>query len=49
MAREITLDGQRALLLVLPGGEIGQFRLLAVGPECGPGNPATLSDATFGG
>lgn len=48
-AREITLDGQRALLLVLPGGEIGQFRLLAVGPECGPGNPATLSDATFGG
>ncbi|WP_433870716.1 hypothetical protein [Saccharopolyspora sp. CA-218241] len=48
-AREITLDGRPAQLLVLPTGQIGQFRLLAVGPDCGPDNPATLSDTTFGG
>ncbi|MGP4018630.1 hypothetical protein [Saccharopolyspora sp. 5N708] len=47
-AREITLNGRPAQLLILPGG-LGQFRLLAVGPECGPGNPATISDSTFGG
>jgi hypothetical protein len=48
-AREITFNGRPAQLLVLPGGGIGKFRLLAVGSECGPGNPATISDATFGG
>ncbi|MCI2423586.1 hypothetical protein MOQ72_39895 [Saccharopolyspora sp. K220] len=48
-AREITLNGRPAQLLVLPGGGLGKFRLLAVGPECGPGNPATISDSTFGG
>ncbi|MBB5154309.1 hypothetical protein [Saccharopolyspora phatthalungensis] len=48
-ARAITLDGQPAQLLILPGGGLGKFRLLAVGPECGPGNPAKISDATFGG
>lgn len=48
-AREITLDGEPAQLFVLSTGRIGEFRLLAVGPGCGPGNPATLSDTTFGG
>lgn len=48
-AREITLNGKPAQLLVLQGGAIGKFRLLAVGPECGPGNPAKISDSTFGG
>ncbi|MFC7342547.1 hypothetical protein [Saccharopolyspora griseoalba] len=48
-AKEVTLDGQRAQLLILPGGGLGQFRLLAVGPGCGAGNPATISDGTFGG
>ncbi len=48
-AREITVDGRPAQLLVLPTGEIGRFRLLAVGPRCGPGNPATISDTTVGG
>ncbi|MGI8309211.1 hypothetical protein [Saccharopolyspora hattusasensis] len=48
-AREITLNGKPAQLLVLQGGAIGKFRLLAVGPECGPGNPAKVSDSTFGG
>ncbi|WP_207920375.1 hypothetical protein [Saccharopolyspora aridisoli] len=48
-AREITLNGRLAQLLVLPGGGLGKFRLLAVGTDCGPGNPSTVSDSTFGG
>lgn len=48
-AREITLDGQPGQLLILPGGGIGKFRLLAVGPDCGKGHPSTISDSTFGG
>ncbi|SFS85159.1 hypothetical protein [Saccharopolyspora flava] len=48
-AREITLNGKPAQLLVLPGGGLGKFRLLAVGPDCGSGNPSTISDSTFGG
>lgn len=48
-AREITLNGRPAQLLILPGGGLGKFRLLAVGADCGPGNPSTVSDSTFGG
>lgn len=48
-ARSVTLDGTPAQLLILPAGTIGQFRLLTVGVDCGPGNPATISDTTFGG
>ena len=48
-AKEVTLNGQRAQLLILPAGGLGEFRLLTVGPECGSGNPATISDSTFGG
>jgi negative regulator of sigma E activity len=48
-AKEVTLNGQRAQLLILPAGGIGEFRLLTVGPACGAGNPATISDGTFGG
>lgn len=48
-ARSVTLDGTPAQLLILPSGTIGQFRLLTVGVDCGPGNPATISDTTFGG
>ncbi|QGK71898.1 hypothetical protein GIY23_22470 [Allosaccharopolyspora coralli] len=47
-ARSVTLDGTPAQLLILPAGAIGQFRLLTVGVDCGPGNPATISDTTFG-
>jgi len=48
-AREVTINGEPARLLVLPGGGLGRFRLLVVGPDCGPGNPATISDSTLGG
>jgi hypothetical protein len=47
-AREVTLNGRPAQLLILSAGTIGRFRLLAVDPSCGPGNPATVSDSAFG-
>jgi hypothetical protein len=48
-AREVTLDGRPAQLMILPTTTIDRFRLIVVGPDCGPGNPATISDNTFGG
>lgn len=48
-ARTVTLDGRTAQMFVLPTGSIGRFRVLVVGVDCGPGNPATVSDSTFGG
>lgn len=47
-AREITVNGRPAQLFVLPTGDIGKFRLLAVGTGCGTGNPATISNTTVG-
>ena len=47
-AREVTLDGRPGVLLVLPTGEIARFRLLVVGPGCGPGNPSLLADDIVG-
>jgi len=43
-AREVTLDGRRGVLLVLPTTQTTQFRLLVVGPNCAPGNPAQLAN-----
>lgn len=48
-ARAVTLDGRPAQMLILSTGTIGRFRVLVVGLDCGPGNPATVSDSTFGG
>ncbi|MFR9730585.1 hypothetical protein ACL03H_15280 [Saccharopolyspora sp. MS10] len=48
-AREVTIDGAPARALILPGGGIGKFRVLVVGQDCGPGQPATISDSTLGG
>jgi len=47
-ALEITLDGRRGVLIVLPAGRIAQFRLLVVGLDCGPGNPSQLADTVVG-
>lgn len=44
--RQVRIDGTRGVLFVLTTGEKGQFRLLAVGGDCGPGNPAKLGDKT---
>jgi hypothetical protein len=43
-AREVTLNGRRGVILVLPTTQSTQFRLLVVGPDCGPGNPARIAD-----
>ncbi len=43
-ARQVTLDGRRGVILVLPTTQAAQFRLLVVDPACGPGNPARITD-----
>ncbi len=43
-AREVTLDSRHGVLLVLPTTRPDQFRLLVVGPDCAPGNPAQIAD-----
>ncbi|MFN2494885.1 MAG: hypothetical protein ABR608_03110 [Pseudonocardiaceae bacterium] len=48
-AREVTLDGRPGILLVLTTGQLGEFRLLVVGPDCGPGNPAQLANSVVSG
>jgi hypothetical protein len=47
-AMEITVDGSRGVLLVLPTGQIGRFRLLVVGDDCAPGTPSLLADHLIG-
>lgn len=47
-AREVTIDGRRGVLLVLPTGRIAQFRLLVVGPDCGAGTPSLIADTVVG-
>jgi hypothetical protein len=44
-AHPVTVDGKPGTLLVFVHGA-GEFRLVAVGPDCGPGNPAKLADKT---
>lgn len=47
--RQVLLDGQPGVLLVLPTGVVGRFRLVVVVPECGTaeGGPI-LADAVVG-
>ncbi|ONI72826.1 hypothetical protein ALI144C_43285 [Actinosynnema sp. ALI-1.44] len=45
-ARQVTVDGKQGTLFVLASTPVGTFRLLAVGPDCGPGTPATLANKT---
>ncbi|MET0233453.1 MAG: hypothetical protein ABW224_02320 [Kibdelosporangium sp.] len=40
--RQVKVDGKPGTLFVLVSGA-GQFRLLVVGPDCGPGTPSTLA------
>jgi hypothetical protein len=48
-ALEVTLDGRPGILLVLTTGQLAEFRLLVVGPDCGPGNPSQLANSTVRG
>lgn len=45
-AKAVTVDGKKGTLFVLASTPVGQFRLLAVGPNCGPGNPDKLAERT---
>ncbi|PRX47706.1 hypothetical protein B0I33_105286 [Prauserella shujinwangii] len=46
--RPATIDGKRAVLALYPTGQLAQFRLVAVEPGCGPGDPGVLRDEVIG-
>lgn len=47
--RPVILDGRQGVLVVLPAGNNPpRWRLLVVGPECGPGRPEKLAETTTG-
>lgn len=48
-SRAVVLDGRPGTLYVVATGRAAVFRLLVVGPGCGPGSPDTLGDVTVGG
>jgi hypothetical protein len=48
-AMRVTLDGKPGVLMVLTTGELAQYRLLVVGPDCAAGHPDTLADTVIGG
>ena len=45
----ITLKGKEAVMAILPGGAVGQFRLVVLDPDtCGPDKPeGVLADNTI--
>lgn len=45
--REVTMDGKPGVYILLTTGTSSQFRLLIVGPDCGPGQPSTLQNTVF--
>lgn len=47
--RQVTIDGERAVLVVLTTGELAKYRMVALPTNCGPGKPGTLVDRTVGG
>jgi hypothetical protein len=46
--RPVTLDGQEAVMVLYPTGELAQYRMIALSPDCGPDNPGLLLDKTIG-
>ncbi|WP_214370185.1 hypothetical protein [Pseudonocardia sp. H11422] len=42
--RQVVLDGRPGVLLVLPTGILGTFRLVVVDPDCGPDGGILLAD-----
>ncbi|MGZ4542210.1 MAG: hypothetical protein ACXVXI_03585 [Mycobacteriaceae bacterium] len=47
-ASQVTLNGQRGILLLLPTGRAAMFTALVVGPECSAQNAATRSRVEIG-
>lgn len=42
--KQVTVDGKQGTLFVLASTPPGTFRLLVVGPDCGPGNASTIAN-----
>ncbi|GAA1221078.1 hypothetical protein [Pseudonocardia alaniniphila] len=47
--RQVTVDGQEAVLLVLVTGRLGTFDVVVVDSECGPGHGTLLESMVVGG
>ena len=48
-AMRVTLDGRPGVLMVLTTGQLAQYRLLVVGPNCAAGTPDLLANTVIGG
>jgi hypothetical protein len=46
--RPVTVGEQTGVLVILTTGKLAQYRIIAFGPDCGPGNPAILFDKEIG-
>jgi hypothetical protein len=46
--RPVTVGEQIGVLVILTTGKLAQYRMVAFGPNCGPGNPAVLFDKVVG-
>lgn len=46
--RPINVDGKSAILTTFTTGKLAQYRLIAFGADCGPGDPAVLFDKIVG-
>ena len=45
----VRLRGRDGIVVLVTTGTAGRFTALVVGPDCGPGNPATIAETTIGG
>ncbi|MCR6486137.1 hypothetical protein M8542_25235 [Amycolatopsis sp. OK19-0408] len=46
--RPVNVGGKAGTMIILTTGKLAQFRLVAFGADCGPGNPAVLFDKVVG-
>ncbi len=46
--RPVNVGGKSGVMIILTTGKLAQFRLVAFGADCGPGNPAVLFDKVVG-
>ncbi|GAA4550584.1 hypothetical protein [Amycolatopsis samaneae] len=44
----VTVEGKAGVLVVYTTGKLAQYRMVAFGADCGPGNPAKLFDKVVG-
>jgi hypothetical protein len=46
--RPVTVGEQTGVMVILTTGKLAQYRTVAFGPDCGPGNPSILFDKVIG-